>query len=280
MSSKNRLVKEHISRGGRAIVLEKSINGQMLTLYDNYQHIPILYAHLIPATLEGRVRFNIANAMAAAAITYSLGVSVETIRQALQTFATSYHQVPGRMNIFDECGFRVIVDYGHNRAALTAMTEVVKSMRRGRSIGVIAAPGDRRDEDLLELGRLAAGMFQEIVVKESTDLRGRKPGETASLLRQGAINGGCLPEKITLILNEPGAVHQSLSMARQNDLVVIFAVDVDAVWNQVVAYRKIMNDQNGNGNGGSHANDGHRSEPVHADAGEGEPIGAGANGRH
>src|SRR5262249_39554278 len=100
------LVREHVRAGGRAVVLEAGVNGDMLTLYDDGKHIPLLWSHLIPAAYEGRARFNVINAMASAAIAFCLGANVETIRLGLRTFATSFYQVPGRMNVFDEYPFR------------------------------------------------------------------------------------------------------------------------------------------------------------------------------
>ena len=47
----------------------------------------------------------------------------------------------------------------------------------GRRLGVIAAPGDRRDEDIVELARAAAPAFDLILVREDENPRGRKPGE-------------------------------------------------------------------------------------------------------
>ena len=155
-------LRTHINQGGRAVVLEEGMNGQMITLYDGDQHVPVLWTHLIPATLEGRAAFNVANALAATAIAYGLGISIENIRQGLRTFATTFYQAPGRLNIFDELGFRVIVDYAHNPAAMRALGDLVKQMRQPRKIGSVATAGDRRDIDIREFGRIAAEAFDQI----------------------------------------------------------------------------------------------------------------------
>ena len=104
---------------------------------------------------------------------------VETIRQGLRTFTTSFYQTPGRLNVFDEHPFRVIVDYGHNPAALEHMADLVGKLRPAhqRVIGVLSGPGDRRDQDITHLGELASRMFDELVIKEDRALRGRRPGE-------------------------------------------------------------------------------------------------------
>jgi cyanophycin synthetase len=236
MSGKSKRVKEHICQGGRAVVLEKGINGHMITLYDEGRHIPVLLSHLIPATLEGRAKFNVANALAATAIAYGLGISVENICQGLRTFATTFYQVPGRLNVFDELGFRVIVDYGHNPAAMQAMSDLVKGMRRPHKIGVIAAPGDWRDSDIKEIGQIAGSTFDELIIKEDDDLRGRQPGEVASILKKAALEAGLPAEHIRLAQAEFEAIDVALQQASPGDLVVIFADDVHAVWSRVTTW--------------------------------------------
>jgi cyanophycin synthetase len=237
-SATNELVRDHVQRGGRAAVLEQGVNGDMLTIYDGDRHIPVTWTHLIPATFEGKAKFNVENALAAAAIAYSLGASLEHIRQGLRTFTTSFFQAPGRCNVFDEHPFRVIVDYGHNPAAMEKMVDFVQGLRRGRTIGVIQAAGDRRDADIVELGRVAARGFDVVIVKEDGSLRGRTPGQVAELLRRGVLEGGVPEERIVTKLSEPEAVEAALGLAQAGDLVVIFADDVTHTWKQVIYWGK------------------------------------------
>jgi cyanophycin synthetase len=237
MSGRNELVKTHISQGGRAVVLEDGMNGQMITLYNGDQHIPVLWTHLIPATLEGRAAFNVANALAATAIAAGLGVSIDHIRQGLRTFATTFYQAPGRLNIFDELGFRVIVDYAHNPAAMRAMGDLVKQMRRPRKVGVMAAAGDRRDMDIRELTQVAAEAFDEMIIKEDEQRRGRAPGEVAAIMRDAAIEAGLPANRVKIVLDEVEAIEMALSEAQSDDLIVIFADDIIAVWKQVTKWR-------------------------------------------
>ncbi|MGH3370654.1 MAG: cyanophycin synthetase, partial [Nocardioidaceae bacterium] len=110
MDPTHALVGEHIKAGGRGVVLESGIKGQMITIYDRGAHIPLLWTHLIPATLEGRAMHNVQNAMFAAALAFAMGVRLEDIRHGLQTFETSYFQAPGRGNIYNEHPFKVILD--------------------------------------------------------------------------------------------------------------------------------------------------------------------------
>ncbi len=233
-------LREHIAEGGVAVVLQQGVKGEMIAIYHDEQYIPLLWTHLIPATLEGKARVNVANALAATAIAYSMNVSVETIRQALRTFTTSFYQTPGRLNIFDEHPFRVIMDYGHNPAALEQMVDLVGKLRPSyqRVIGVISGPGDRRDQDLHKLGELAARMFDEIVIKQDASLRGRPSGEAAGIVKQGVLEAGIAEERITTVLPELEAVDYALGHAAPGDLVVVFADQVTPVWKRIIYFRK------------------------------------------
>ena len=124
MNPAHPLVKQHIRAGGQAFVLEQGMNGHMITIYDNDGHTPLLWTHLIPATIEGRAMHNVQNAMFAAALAFNLGVSLEGIRQGLRTFDSTYFQVPGRMNIYDEHPFRVILDYARSVVDLDTIQEI------------------------------------------------------------------------------------------------------------------------------------------------------------
>ncbi len=236
----NTLVKEHIEQGGTAVVLQAGMHGEMVAIYDAEQYVPLVWTHLIPATLEGRARHNVANVLAATAITYAQGVSIENIKQGLRTFTTSFYQAPGRLNVFDEYPFRVIVDYGHNPAAFAAMRELLDGLRsnHNRLIGVVGAPGDRRDEDLRQVGTTVAMTFDYLVLKEDHDLRGRARDAVATLLRTAAITAGLPAERIVTVHDELEAVRYALAQCQPKDLLVIFADDVTAVWKEVIYYGK------------------------------------------
>jgi cyanophycin synthetase len=234
------IVREHIAKGGTAVVLQPGVRGEMIAIYHEEQYIPLLWTHLIPATLEGKARHNVANALAATAIAFAHGVGVEDIRQGLRTFTTSFYQAPGRLNVFDEHPFRVIVDYAHNPAAFAAMHDLVGRLRPGyqRVIGVISAPGDRRNVDIEEDGRIAAGMFDILVLKEDDDRRGRAEGEVAGMLRDAAIGAGLKPEQTAVVLDEREAVQYALGLGKPGDLVIVFADNITAVWKEIIYYGK------------------------------------------
>jgi cyanophycin synthetase len=238
MDPTHELVGEHIKAGGRGVVLESGIKGQMITIYDRGAHIPLLWTHLIPATLEGRATHNVQNAMFAAAMAFSMGLKLEDIRHGLRTFDTTFFQAPGRMNIYDEHPFKVILDYGHNPAAVEVMCDLIGRLDvTGRRICVLAAPGDRRDEDIKDIGRIAAGRFDRYICRRDDQLRGRKPDEVPNLLRDALVEHGTPSEQVAVIPDEQAAVDAALREGQPGDLVLIFADAITRSWKQVIQFR-------------------------------------------
>jgi cyanophycin synthetase len=209
----------------------------MLTIYDNGLHIPVLWSHLIPATLEGKAIFNVQNAMFAAAMAYSFGVDLDNIRHGLRTFDTSYFQAPGRMNVYDEHPFKVILDYGHNPAALKAMAALADQLEvKGRRLCVVAMPGDRRDEDIVDGAAALAGHFDHFICKADDRRRGRGHDEVPQMMRQSLIDNGVDDAAITIIPDEVEAVSAALEQAAQGDLLVIFGDDTTRCWKQIIYF--------------------------------------------
>ncbi|MDB5506814.1 MAG: putative cyanophycin synthetase [Devosia sp.] len=239
-SERPEFLRQHIAEGGRAVCRERMEDGWDLVIYENNESIYLMKAAEIPATFEGWAEFNVANALAAVAMAYCHGVQLKTIRSGLQTFTTSFEQSPGRMNVFDGHGFKTIVDYCHNPAGLQAIGKLVDQMRPKyqRTIGLIGIAGDRRDSDILEMGALAARIFDVVVFKEDDELRGRQPQTLAALLRQGALSTGCSSSRIHVVLPETEAIDVAMRLAQEGDLVFLTVDHVEAAWKQVVAFDK------------------------------------------
>jgi cyanophycin synthetase len=224
--------------------------------------MPVLYTHLIPATFGGKARMNIANALAAAAAAWAAGAHLHDIRQGLRTFSTSFFQAPGRLNLLDVGGIRVVIDYCHNVDGMRHLADFVNRMmaepvsmpgrvnassardggagtRRGRAIGVIGIPGDRRDDDQREYGALAASAFDEIIVREDKHLRGRAPGESARNVvegvREARAKGSARTAKSDKMLDEMSAVRTALRRAAPGDLVVCCVDDAVGVYREAMS---------------------------------------------
>ena len=245
MNPEHALVKQHIRAGGKACIIEKGVNGDMITIFDNHVHMPVLWTHLIPATMEGKAIHNVQNAMFAIAISYSMGMSLDDIRDGLRTFVTSFYQAPGRMNWFEEHSFKVLMDYGHNPAAIKLVSQMIDNMEfSGKKICVLASPGDRRDEDIYELAKTAAPYYDHFICKRDDTLRGRAPDEVPRMLKEALIEAGVAVDKIETIESEQEAVDHSLGMAEDGDLVVIFADKLKRTWKQIIYFNKDNTDDN------------------------------------
>lgn len=232
------LVRAHIEAGARACVLEHADHGEMIALWDAGKQIPLIRPQLIPATMEGKAMHNVANAMTVAAMAYALGITLDDIRNGLRTFGTSFFQTPGRNNVFDEHGFRVILDYGHNPAAIKTMVDLVERMKpRGRKIVQIGAPGDRRNEDYEEIARIIARHFDHFICDRDDDTRGRGHDEVPKLMRDYLIQNGVKPEQIDVIPEEPKALEALLNMAEPNDLLMVFGADCTRCWKQIIYFK-------------------------------------------
>ncbi|MGK0372186.1 MAG: cyanophycin synthetase, partial [Glaciecola sp.] len=237
MDSGHGLVREHIRQGGMAVVLEKGINGDMITIYDKGAHIPLLWTHLIPATIEGKALHNVQNAMFATAMAYSFDTSLENIRQGLRIFNTSFYQAPGRLNIYDEYPFKVILDYAHNPAAIKTITDLAGRLDvKGKRRLVIAMPGDRRDEDIIEAANSVASTFDSFVCKADDDRRGRGYDEVPQLLKSTLMAAGVDESAIQVIPSESEAVDAGLESCKAGDLVVILGDNITRCWKQIVHF--------------------------------------------
>lgn len=204
-----------------------------MSLYRSTVRIPLVHARQIPITFDGRARFNIANALAASLASFAAGIELDDIRGGLTTFHPTPFQSPGRSNIYELRDFRVMIDYCHNAHAMALVGPFLGSLKKGRLIGVLNLPGDRRDEDFDALAREAAPHFDFVVLRDDEDLRGRGPGEIGNLLRDALTRHGIPESRIEIARNEPEAVRRAIGEARRDDLVVIFADRIAKVAAQV-----------------------------------------------
>jgi cyanophycin synthetase len=238
MNPSHPLVREHVRAGGRACALEAGVNGHMITLYDKGSHIPLLWTHLIPATLEGRALHNVQNAMFAASMAFSLGMKLDAIRHGLRTFDTTFFQAPGRMNVYGEHPFKVIMDYAHNAHATGVMADLAQRLDvAGKRIVVVAGPGDRRDEDLREIAGTLAGKFDHYIVRRDDGLRGRDGDEVPRIISKALEAAGVSSDAITIIPDEQEAVDAALRMGQPGDLLVVFADALTRTWKQIIRFK-------------------------------------------
>ncbi|GAB3408543.1 Mur ligase family protein [Massilia agilis] len=215
MEPENPVLLKHLGDGGRGAYLQDNA----IVLADGKRQVELLRVESMPAAFGGLARFNIANALAAAAALMACGFLHMQIARGLSTFVSDGKTNPLRTNVFDVRGVTVIVDYAHNPAAYVAMAEMARAMLPRQLVGIVTAPGDRRDEDLLEIGEVCGERFDELVVYDSS-LRGRAPGETVDLILEGAEEVVGPSDTLHRELDVGNAIRLGLSLCAPGDVLV------------------------------------------------------------
>ena len=222
MNPDNPIIIEHSRRNGLAAIYEDGY----ISILEGRWTLRVEKAVNIPMTMKGLAPFMIANALASCLATFAQGVDIELIRKGVRSFQTTAEQTPGRMNLFDVDDYQVLIDYAHNPAGYQAVGGFVRNWQ-GKKIGIVGGPGDRRDEDLILLGKISAEIFDRIIIKEDRDSRGRDRGEVADLITKGICQANPQATYET-VLDEAKAIDIACSQAQKNDLVVIFPEKVDS----------------------------------------------------
>lgn len=224
----NQQFEEHVDRGGIGARIEDGT----FVIRRGRLRIPIAGVAEVPLMMGGAARFQQGNILAAIATAYVQGVRYDTIRSGLLSFFPSPSMTPGRLNLLRVGDARVLVDYAHNAAAVEGLMEMVANIPARRRIGVVAVPGDRRDEDVRSVARFCAGL-DLVIVKEDDDLRGRRPGEVAALLVEGLREAGLHGDQIEQAPGEAAAVARALEVLGEGDVAVVLADDVPSVLAQL-----------------------------------------------
>ncbi|MBX9460348.1 MAG: cyanophycin synthetase [Brevundimonas sp.] len=232
-------VLKHIADGGAAALHDPATDE--IVLRDGGERHLVCRAAAIPATLGGQAVFNVQNALAAAAMAWGAGVAPSAIGEALASFRSSFEQNPGRMNLHEDHGFRVILDYAHNPDALRALGRAVAALKPpgARSIAMLSIPGDRREAEIRAMGEIGAEHFDRLVFRETPDNRGRPEGDVMRLMTEGAVAAGFDPARIHAIYEESDAARTALALAGPGDLVVLTPTRVEAVWDIVQAFQPV-----------------------------------------
>ncbi|CAH0190607.1 Cyanophycin synthetase [Massilia sp. Bi118] len=215
LDADNPVLLRHLEKGGRAVYFEDNA----IVLADSSCHEAIADVRQMPVTLKGAARYNIANSLAAAAALVASGFSNAEIEDGLRSFVSDWKSNPLRTNLFDVDGVTVIVDYAHNSAAYAALAETARAMTPGRLVGVVAAPGDRRDADLVDIGATCASGFDELVVYE-TENRGRAAGSVAAQLVEGIRLAKFEEDRLQVELDVHKAIRAGLARCVPGDLLV------------------------------------------------------------
>lgn len=202
MDENNPRIKKHCEKGGLATVYE---NGYISILKGTWK-IRVINVKEVPVTFEGKAMHNIANCLPSVMASYLYrDITIEDIRSALMSFVPSSTQTPGRLNFFNFKNFTILADFAHNPAGLQLLCEFVSKLDYPKKIGLISGTGDRRDEDIKELGAISARYFDEIIIRCDKNLRGRSADEIIDLLKEG-INSVNSAVPVQTIANEDEAL--------------------------------------------------------------------------
>jgi cyanophycin synthetase len=217
MNPENSRIEEHIKKGGVAAIVENGhifiLNGDLKMELEDVKDVPL--------TFGGRAEFQLQNLLAAVLFGYVSGFETEVIKKSLRSFNPSPDQTPGRMNFFKFPDFEVLADYAHNPAGMEAVGKFVKEHNAKWKVGIIAAPGDRSESQIIGIGRKAAEAFDEIIIRSDKDLRGRTEKEIQDLLIEGIHNfSKDIPMRI--ISRETEAIKHAIKNARKESLITIF----------------------------------------------------------
>jgi len=212
---------EHVARGGSAAVVE---DGTLSWLEAGERH-PLLAVADVPIALGGAARFNVSNALAAAAAALHLGLPLDAVRAGLAGFTSDAESNPGRMNLFELGGARALVDFAHNPHGLRALLAVARELPHERLLVLLGQAGDRSDAAIEELGRLVAAAAPDLVVVKHMDehRRGRPPGEVVRLIRAALAAGGLYASSVEEAPSELAGVRRALAWARPGDLLLLLS---------------------------------------------------------
>ena len=218
MDENNPRIKAHCAGGGYAAVYE---NGYVSIMKGTWK-IRVMKVTDIPITFGGKALHNIMNTLPAMLATYLFkSITIEDIRSALATFVPSPAQTPGRLNLFQFRHFKFLVDFAHNPAGLELLGDFQSKLDGTPKIGIISGTGDRRDDDIRELGRISAKYFDEIIIRCDKNLRGRTADEIVNLLVDGINETRTREIPVKIILNEKDAIMWAYDTAKPGSLITI-----------------------------------------------------------
>jgi UDP-N-acetylmuramyl tripeptide synthase len=220
LRGRSSLIDNHVGSGGRACVLA----GSDLLLLDGNREELICHVGDVPVALQGAARHNIANALAAAALSCRIGASLEQVRAGLTGMQPEDN--PGRCNLYEINGFNVLVDFAHNPHAMQALFDMAHALPAKRRILCFGQAGDRTDRQIRELARSAWSIgLDRVIISELEDYaRGRKNGEVYAILREELIDCGARASQVLHFRDESDSFDAALAWAKPGDLVILLAL--------------------------------------------------------
>jgi cyanophycin synthetase len=229
MNPTSNRIKRHNRNGGLSAIVEKGY----FTICKGEWKIRISKVESVPLTLNGRAECMIKNVLPAILAAIISNFKIEVIRTALQTFIPSPEFTPGRMNIFKFRNFELMLDYVHNTGGFIELKTFMERSRCSHKTGIITGVGDRRNEDMIRQGKLAAEIFDNIIIRHDEDMRGRAREEVTRLIVEG-IRSVKPDMEITVISDVFEAVDYAIENAKKHAFVMVSVENV----HEMIAYVK------------------------------------------
>lgn len=217
---KNQRIQEHCEQGGLAVYIE---DGEVIIEWKQTRE-NIISINNIPLTYQGTASCMVLNILPVILVGIISNIPLDTLRKYLLQLHPHPDILPGRMNLFTFPNFNVMIDYAHNAGAFKELQSYLSTLSYEKCIGIIGIAGDRRDEDIIEIGYLVAQLFDEIIIRHDSDSRTRTNQQITDLLVQG-INS-CKYRTIAVISDEFEAITYAIKKADSNTFIFYSVEDV------------------------------------------------------
>jgi cyanophycin synthetase len=230
-SADDPVLKAHRGKGGKVAFVQQNA----IVLAEGTWETRLVSLSNVPLTCGGLIGFQVENALAAAAAGWGAGIPLEAIRHGLESFVNDTRKTPARFNTLHFRGATIVIDYGHNTSALTALCEAFEKLPHERRLIVYTAAGDRRDVDIIRQAEIIGDAFDHLVLYEDACTRGRADGEVVRLMRDGLSRGRRIKE-IQETRGEMIAIEMTLKQMQAGDLVLVQADQVELAIRFIEAY--------------------------------------------
>jgi cyanophycin synthetase len=238
MDENNARIKRHMKNGGISAIFE---NGY-ITICKGEWKMRVIKAVNVPLTMGGKAAFMIQNVLPAVVTAYVRNVKIEDISVALQSFMPSPSQTPGRLNYFEFKKFNLLLDFAHNPAGLRALQKLIDNLDGTPKVGIIAGIGDRRTEDNNEIGKIAAEMFDEIIIRQDKNLRGKTETELITMVVDG-IHSVDKNKPLKIIPSEKEAIDYAIANVKEGSLIIVCSDVVPDALGLVMQYKERESEQ-------------------------------------
>lgn len=220
LDANNERIKKHCLQGGLAAFIEDNY----FVIAKGERKTKIIAVSQVPLTFSGTCEFMIKNVLPALLAASISGFPTEKITAALQSFIPSPTMTPGRMNVFKFKNFQLMIDYVHNTDGFIQMKKFMEQVSATKKTGIISATGDRRIEDIKNIGRYSAQMFDEIIIRHG-DNRGRTTDELSTMLSDGIreIKDNI---KVSIISNEIESIQYAINQAQTGEFIFVSVDDI------------------------------------------------------